>query len=214
MYDYVDGKIDWMSYGLPVEGEDGPFLGSQVAEVATCLVTLTVADARRALDSTEGVEVILVDATGLAVGEVDAEALDGQADDVALLAVLNPVPGTVRPSVTVASVAEAGGGQRLVTTSDGRLLGRATVEAAADKGDPDHEGHDHEGHDHGDSPLDMESYEQEMTEVMKAVADRFGDQEPSADELRRFLKERLVAEGKSAEEAEQFLDGMDLGEQS
>ncbi len=207
MYDYVDGKADWMAYGLAVEGDDGPFLGDQVEVIPTCDVALSVADARRELELSGADQLVIVADGGLAVGEVDRAALEGQADDVGLLEVLRPVPGTARPSVTAASVADAGGGRRLVTTSDGRLLGAATVEAA----DHDHEGHDHEGHDHGGPSIDMERYEAELTEVMTAVGERFGDREPPADELRAFLRDRLVAEGRSIEEAEHFLDDVDSG---
>ncbi|MDQ6613872.1 MAG: hypothetical protein M3083_03770 [Actinomycetota bacterium] len=207
MYDYVDGKVDWMAYGLAVEGDDGPFLGERVAAVPTCAATGSVADAREVMDRS-GAEVVVVHGGGLAVGEVDGEALAGKSDDVPLLEVLRPVPGTVRPSVTVASVAEAGAGRRLVTTADGRLLGQATVAAADHDDDHDHESHDHEGHDHGEVPLDMGRYELELTEVMKAVGERFGDREPPADELRAFLHDRLVAEGRSVEEADRFLDGL------
>lgn len=133
--------------------------------------------------------VVLVNGDGLAVGDVDEEVLKGKAGDVALLDVLRPVPDTVRPSVTVASVAEAGGGRRLVTTSAGRLLGQATIGATGHKDDHVHEGHDHEG-DHGEPPVDMERYERELAAVMKAVEDHFGDREPSADELRTFLRDR------------------------
>ncbi len=208
-----------MAYGLPVEGEDGPFLVDQVDTAATCDVTLSVADARRVLGASDQDVVVLVGPGGLAVGEVDRAALDDHADDVALLEVLRPVPSTVRPSVTVASVAEAGGGDPLVTTSDGRLLGRATLKAADgdDTGHDDHdddeghEGHDHAGHGH-EPPLDMERYEQELTDVMKAVEERFGDGEPTAGELRAFLRDRLVDEGRSPEEADQLVDGLELGE--
>ena len=202
MYDYVDGKVDWMAFGLPVEGDDGPFLGSQVAPAPTCDVSENVADARQALDAAGDDAVVVVEAEGLAVGEVDREALAGQPDEAVLLEVLRPVPSTVRPSVTVASV--AGGGGTLVTTSDGRLLGRAAVDAAADE----HEGHDHEGHDHGGAGFDLDGYESELTEVLAAVEERFGDAEPSPEELRAFLHERLVAEGRSAEEADQLLDSL------
>jgi len=194
-----------MAYGLPVEGDAGPFLGAQVEAVPTCDVSLTVADARRVMDQGHAVEVVLTHAGGLAVGEVDLEALEGRAGDVALLAVLRPVPSTVRPSVTVASVAEAGGGHRLVTTSDGRLLGRATVEAAG------HEAEGHEGHDHS-APFDTDLYESELTGVMEAIGERFGDREPSPEELRSFLRDRLVAEGRSVEEADRFLDEMEVGD--
>jgi len=206
VYDYVDGKVDWMAFGLPVEGDDGPFLGDQVASVATCAVTQTVAAARRELSGAGDDAVVIVEADGLAVGEVDAEALDGQPDDTVLLEVLRPVPSTVRPSVTVASVAEGGGGGPLVTDSDGRLLGRATVEPAHD-----HEGHDHEGHDHEGS-VDLEGYEEELTAVLAAVEEHFGEEEPSAEELRAFLHERLVTEGRSVEEADRLLEDMGVGE--
>ena len=211
MYDYVDGKVDWMAFGLPVEGEDGPFLGDQLAPVATCAVTQTVADARRGLSGAGDDAVVIVEADGLAVGEVDAKALDGQPDDTALLEVLRPVPSTVRPSVTVASVAEGGGGSPLVTDSDGRLLGRATVDAAHDHEGCDHEGHDHEGHDHDEPSADLEGYEAELSSVLTAVEERFGEEEPSAEELRAFLHERLVAEGRSAEEADRLLEDLDVG---
>jgi CBS domain-containing protein len=185
-----------MAYGLPTEGEDGPFLGGHLSKVPTCDARGTVDDARAAIDGTD--TVVIVAGDGLAVGEIDAEALAGHAGDAALLDVMDPVPTTVRPSVTVAALAEAGGGSRLVSTSDGRLLGRATVEGQ----DHDHD-HDHEG---------MEAFEKELTEVMAAVQERFGDREPTEAELRSFLRDRLVAEGRSAEDADRFLDELEAGD--
>ncbi|HEX2119544.1 MAG TPA: hypothetical protein VHF91_10195 [Acidimicrobiales bacterium] len=199
----MDGKADWMAYGLPVEGDDGPFLGSQLNDVPTCDVDLTVGDARTALTGDQGEPLVLL-AEGLVVGEVDAERLAGRGDDEPLLDVLDPVPTTVRPSVTVRALAEKGGGRRLVTTSDGRLLGQAMVEAAEDDG---HEGHD--GHEHGE----MERYEDELAEIMAGIEERFGDREPSEDELRAFLRDRLVAEGRSPEDADRFLDQLGTGDE-
>ena len=198
----MDGKSDWMAYGLPTEGADGPFLGDQLSKVPTCDAGATVADARAAIGDAE--VVIIVAGDGLVVGEIEAETLGSHPDDAALLDVMDPVPTTVRPSVTVAALAEGGGGSRLVTTSDGRLLGQATVEPAA-------EGHDHDhDHDHGDQ--DMEAFEKELTDVMAAVEERFGDREPDEAEVRSFLRERLVAEGRSAEEADRFLDELEAGD--
>ncbi len=192
----MDGKSDWMAYGLPVEGADGPFLGGELSEVPTCDAGATVADARAAIGDAESV--IIVAGDGLVVGEIDAEALPGLAGDAAVLDVMDPVPTTVRPSVTAAALAEAGGGSRLVTTSDGRLLGLATVEGEA---------HDH---DHDDD--NMEAFEKELTEVMAAVEERFGDREPTEAELRSFLRDRLVAEGRSPEDADRFLDELEAGD--
>jgi CBS domain-containing protein len=201
-----------MAYGLPVEGSDGPFLGAQLVEVPTCDVAGTVGDARVLLEQSGAETVVVVAGNGLAVGEVDGETLDGHDDADALLEVMDPVPTTVRPSVTLASVAEAGGGARLVTTSDGRLLGQTEVEVDdADHEGHDHEGHDHEGHDH-EHDDHADDFDRELALVMEAIEERFGDREPSEAELRTFLHGRLVAEGRSAEEADQFLDQLEAHE--
>ena len=199
-----------MAYGLPVESTDGPFLGGQLTDVATCDVGLTVGDARGVLDGSAGDSVVVLAGDGLVVGEFESGTLHGRADGDRLLDVMDPVPTTVRPSVTVASVAEAGGGPRLVTTSDGRLLGQATVDPA----DGGHEGHDHEGHEQEghDHDGDTEAFDRELVSVMEAIEERFGDQEPSEAELRSFLRERLLAEGKSVEDADRFLDELESGE--
>ncbi|MDQ4068707.1 MAG: hypothetical protein M3203_04405 [Actinomycetota bacterium] len=184
----MDGKVDWMAYGLPVEGEDGPFIGEQASPVPTCDAHGTVADARRALEESGQDQLVVVAAGGLAVGEVDARGLDGHGDDEGLLDVMSPVPSTYRPSVTVASLADNGGGRFLVTTSDGRLFGAVTVEPG--------------GHDHDHGPGDMEK---ELEEVLAAIEQRFGDRSPSEEELRSFLRDRLVAEGRTPEDADRWL---------
>ena len=192
-----------MAYGLPIEGKDGPFLGGQLSEVATCDVSLTVGDARSLLDETAADSVVVLAEGSLVVGEVEPETLHGHGDDERLLDVMDPVPTTVRPSVTVGSLAD-GGGRRLVTTSDGRLLGQAIVEA-----DDDHD-HDHD-HDHGDE-VDTDAFDRELADVMEAIEERFGDREPSEAELRSFLHDRLLAEGRNAEEADRFLDQLESAE--
>ena len=190
MYDYVDGKVDWMAYGLPIEGADGPFLGDDLSAATTCDVGATVGEARHLLDE----DAVIVVADGLAVGELDPNGLDGHADDERVLDVMDPVPTTVRPSVTESSAAESGGGRQLVTTPDGRLVGQAFVHGHA--------------HDH----VDEEAFDRELASVMEAVEERFGDREPSEEELRDFLRERLVAEGRSAEDADRFLDELEAGD--
>ena len=186
-----------MAYGLPVEGADGPFLGENLEPAPTCDVGATVGEARGLL----GDSPVVVVADGLAVGEVDADTLHGHADDEKVLDVMDPVPSTVRPSVTVPSAAEDGGGRQLVTTSDGRLMGQAFVEAAE---------HDHD-HDHDHGEIDEDDFDRELAAVMAAVEERFGDREPSETEMRAFLRERLVAEGRSPEDADRFLDELEEG---
>lgn len=194
-----------MAYGLPVEGTDGPFLGGHLSGVTTCDVGLTVGEARLVLEESETGSVVVLAGDGFVVGEFEAEMLHGHADDDRLLDVMDPVPTTVRPSVTVASLAEAGGGRRLVTTSAGRLLGQATV--AAVKGEHDH----HDDHEPGNA-VDSDAFDLELANVMEAIEERFGDREPSEADLRSFLHDRLLAEGKSAEEADRFLEQIESGE--
>ena len=197
MYDYVDGKVDWMAYGLPVEGEDGPFVGEQVEELPTCGPDQTVADARSRLEESGADEVVVVTAENLAIGLVDAEALETAGADDRLLDVMAPVPGAIRPSVTAASLADRDVERVLVTTPDGLLLGM--VSGGADTGQDD--GGDH----HHDHPPELEQVERELTEVMDAARERFGDREPTEEELHELLRDRLVEEGRSPEEADRFM---------
>ncbi len=197
------GKVDWMAYGLPVEGEDGPFVGERVSPVPTSDASGTVADARRALEASGDDLVVIVSGDGLAVGQIEADELDGRADDEPLLDAMSPVPSTYRPSVTVEAMAEEGPGRHLISTSDGRLLGVATIESS------EHD-HDHD-HDHDDGEVDEERFEKDLTEVMAAIEERFGDREPTDGELRAFLRDRLVAEGRTEEDADRFLDELQSG---
>jgi rhodanese-related sulfurtransferase len=59
-----------------------------------------------------------------------------------------------------------------------------------------------------DRPPEMQALQAEMLEVIFAAQERFGDREPSEDEVHDFLKERMVAEGKTPEEAEAYLAEM------
>lgn len=45
-------------------------------------------------------------------------------------------------------------------------------------------------------------------DVVFAARERFGDRQPSDEEMRGFLRERLMSEGKSAEEADEFLTSL------
>ncbi len=210
MYDYVDGKVDWMAYGLPVEGEDGPFVGQAVIDAVTVDVGATVGQARRRLHDGGTDAAIVTHGQGLAVGEVDGEMLAAaDDDDCSLLAVMRPVPSTVRPSATVSSLAGSNRERVVVTTSDGHLLGQAMLDPDDHgHGDDGHDDHDHDDHDEALSER-LHLAEAELNQVMEAVAAHFGDREPPEDELRSFLRDRLVAEGRSPEEADQFMAELD-----
>jgi len=48
----------------------------------------------------------------------------------------------------------------------------------------------------------------ELLAVTEALQERFGDREPTEEELHDFLRGRLIAEGRTAEEADAFLAEM------
>lgn len=60
-----------------------------------------------------------------------------------------------------------------------------------------------------DRPEQQQRLQSELLSVLFAVQERFGDREPSDEEVRAFLRERLISEGRSPEEADEFLAEMD-----
>jgi hypothetical protein len=179
-----------MGFGLPIEGDEGPFVGERVNDVLTLEPKDTVADARSRLADADAAVAVVV-AEGLAVGAVEREGLAEAGDDERLLDVMDVVPPTVRPSASMAELAEAGADRVLVTDPDGRVLGEAAIEAGEERGAED------------------EQFARELDDVLEAVRERFGDREPEHDELRSFLRDRLVSEGRTPEEADRVLADMD-----
>ena len=59
----------------------------------------------------------------------------------------------------------------------------------------------------GLSPELQELHDNFMSLVF-AAQDHFGDREPSEDEIRQFLRDRLLSEGLPPEEADKFLEGL------
>lgn len=125
-----------MAFGLPVEGQSGPFAGSVVTAAATCRVEGTVAEARAKVGATRDA-VVVVDGAGLAVGLLSLEALAGPGGD-RVLDVMAVVPSTVRPSVEVSSLVKSAAGRVLVTSSDGRLIGQVITADLASGPPNDH----------------------------------------------------------------------------
>lgn len=58
-----------------------------------------------------------------------------------------------------------------------------------------------------DRPEEHQRLQSTFLEAVFAVQEHFGDREASDDEVRAFLRDRLIAEGKSPEEAERYLAG-------
>lgn len=60
-----------------------------------------------------------------------------------------------------------------------------------------------------DRPPEMQQLQDDLLSLIFAVSERFGEREPSEAELRAFLRDRLLAEGRTPEEAEAVLARMD-----
>ena len=54
-------------------------------------------------------------------------------------------------------------------------------------------------------PPEMQQLQAGMLDVIFAAQEHFGDHEPNDEEMRAFLRDRLLSEGKTPEEADDFL---------
>jgi predicted transcriptional regulator len=181
-----------MAFGLPVEGEEGPFAGVDLVDVAICEPDERVEDVRRRLVDQGDAQVVVTNRQGIVLGLVEPADLDRGAPDDPVAKVMSLSPTTVRPSVLASSLAERNS-PVLVTDSDGTLLGvvepRTVPESSADP--------------------EMEQLQTTFLDIAHAVEEHFEGEEPSEAEVRSFLRQRLVAEGRSSEEAEAYLSAMD-----
>jgi hypothetical protein len=184
----VDGKADWMAFGLPVEGEEGPFAGDVVVPASTCSPDEPAALVEGRLAEEGADRVLVVTDQDVVLGLARRSTLE-EAGDGAVAEVMDVVPTTIRPSVVASSLADADE-PVVVTTSAGTLVGVL---------EPVDEGAD--GHHGGDG------IEAAVVETAQTVQEHFGDRQPSEEEVGDFLQERLVSEGRSPEEARRILDG-------
>ncbi len=60
-----------------------------------------------------------------------------------------------------------------------------------------------------DRPPEHQRLQEELISVVFDLQERFGEDEPSDEEVRGFLRERLLREGKSPQEADEFLASLD-----
>src|SRR5438876_10705890 len=137
VYDYVAGKADWGSFGLPLEGTKGARAGEYArADVPTCRLEERLQEVRHQVSAAGWATCIVVNASGVVLGRLGRKAL-ASAEDATVEAVMTAGPSTVRPSITLADIVERMQSQKLtsalVTRSDGTLVGvlrRSHAEAA------------------------------------------------------------------------------------
>ncbi|MBW3626770.1 MAG: hypothetical protein KY412_04090 [Actinobacteria bacterium] len=180
-----------MAFGLPVEGEEGPFAGeAAVTAASTCTPDEPAAEVARRLAELGTDRVLVLGPGDVVLGMARRPALE-EAGEETVGEVMEVVPTTIRPSVVASSLADADE-PVVVTTAAGTLVG---VVEPTDEGV--HGAHDEEG------------VAAAVVETAQAVQEHFGDRQPSEEEVGEFLRERLVAEGRSPEEADRILQGAD-----
>jgi CBS domain-containing protein len=127
--DYVAGKMDWGSYGLPHQGTKVPErLAGNVAhkDVPTCVLDERLADVQERVHAAGWDTCVVVNERRVVLGRLGRKALESGAD-VSVEEAMTPGPSTVRPSIGTEDLLERMRERDLsssvVTTPDGRLVG-------------------------------------------------------------------------------------------
>jgi hypothetical protein len=99
VYDYVAGKADWGSAGLPLEGAAAPWVGELArSEVPTCRLDEPLRGVRERVRASAFDTCIVVNEHGVVLGRLGRHAL--RADDGATVEeAMTAGPGTVRPNL-------------------------------------------------------------------------------------------------------------------
>ncbi len=129
VHDYVAGKADWGSFGLPLEGQrhSGTRVGAHLhTEVPTCTLEESLRDVCARVRAAGGDTCFVVNEQRIVLGRLGRAAL-GRDDDTTIEEAMTAGPSTVRPSLYLAAAVERMRKQNLtnlpVTRPDGVLLG-------------------------------------------------------------------------------------------
>ena len=136
VYDYVAGKADWGSAGLPLEGDEGSKTraGAHLrADVPTCRLDDRLHIVCERLDESGWDTCFVVDERRVVLGRLGRRAIRGR-EEVTAEEAMTPGPSTIRPSARLREAVERMHRQNLtnlpVTTSDGRFAGLLTLHDA------------------------------------------------------------------------------------
>jgi Mg/Co/Ni transporter MgtE len=129
VHDYVAGKADWGSYGLPLEGtrHSGTRIGAHLrTNVRTCALDERLQDVCERVRAADEDTCFVVNEQRIVLGRLGRAAL-ARADDVSVEEAMTAGPSTVRPSLDLTAAVERMQRQKLtnlpVTRSDGVILG-------------------------------------------------------------------------------------------
>ncbi len=129
MYDYVDGKLDWLAAGLPTEGTNASRArAGDVArrDVPTCRLEEPIRAVRERATAAGWDACVVVNHERVVLGLLRAEELR-KGHEERVERVMRPGPSTFRPHVSIDEIAKFmvthGLPNSPITTSDGRLVG-------------------------------------------------------------------------------------------
>jgi len=124
VHDYVGGKNDWLSFGLPRDGW-AVLAADAVGDVPTCAYRDEAVDVLGRMGDED--VCVAVDGPRIVLGVVERAALERR-PKARIEEQMTWAPTTVRPSEPldelVHNMSDAGVEDALVTSSDGRLMGR------------------------------------------------------------------------------------------
>jgi predicted transcriptional regulator len=136
VYDFVDGKIEWISQGLPLEGSGPHFaVAGEVAEreaVLECRLGDRLGDVAHKLNTVPYDYCVVLNDHDIVLGRMRTKNLQGS-DETTVEHVMEPGPTTVRPTEPAKGLLERMRKKSvkavIVTTNKGRLVGIVTQEA-------------------------------------------------------------------------------------
>ncbi len=130
VYDYVAGKVDWLAFGLPREGDEAatPRAGDIARrDVPTCAPSDRIGTVRECVAAAGWDQCLVVNDERVVLGRLRGTALSADAEARAEEA-MEAGPTTVRPDERLADLAtrlrERDVAGIVVTTPDGRLVGQ------------------------------------------------------------------------------------------
>ncbi|MGH2760056.1 MAG: CBS domain-containing protein [Actinomycetota bacterium] len=136
MYDYAEGKLDWLAAGLPSEGREASQpSASDVArsDVPTCSLDDTIGEIKARVGTSTIDVCVVVNAANVVLGLLRVEELAG-ADDTRAEDAMQPGPSTFRPHVPIGEMARYLDEHEMdsapITTSEGKLMGALFVKDA------------------------------------------------------------------------------------
>jgi CBS domain-containing protein len=137
VYDYEDGKLDWLAAGLPSEGTntERPRAGDVARkDVPTCRLDERLGDVRDRVREAGWDACVVVNEERVVFGLLRSKELEAN-PDLRIEEAMRPGPSTFRPFVSIEEMAafmiEHDLDSSPITTSDGRLVGLLRRQDAA-----------------------------------------------------------------------------------